>query len=195
MSRTKGAHGKHKKEKPVKEKKKRGRPSKQHQKQYQHQTVNVNVNSEGGGSSSQRPKLPSQIPLNIFDPSLINPHYGINDRQPSNPTTDIMTDLITPFLQAMISNQKQNQQQTTPQQPVITPPPQQQQPVIITQPKPEKIPIPTPKPEPPQPVGFTHEDVQKYVSICIIIKKTFQTLSPKIQHQKNQWLKIYMDLR
>ena len=176
MSRTKGSHNKHKKEKPVKEKKKRGRPSKQHQKQYQHQTVNVNVNSDGGGSS-QKSKLPTQIPLNIFDPSLITPHYGINDRQPTNPMTDASTDVITPFLQAMISNQKQNQQQIItpqpkpqppiqPQQPIVIPPqPQPQpQPIIITQPKqPEKPPtiiLPKPKPEPP---GVTHEDVKKYI--------------------------------
>ena len=176
MSRTKGSHNKHKKEKPIKEKKKRGRPSKQHQKQYQHQTVNVNVNSDGGGSS-QKSKLPTQIPLNIFDPSLITPHYGINDRQPTNPMTDASTDVITPFLQAMISNQKQNQQQIItpqpkpqppiqPQQPVVIPPqPQPQpQPIIITQPKqPEKPPtiiLPKPKPEPP---GVTHEDVKKYI--------------------------------
>ena len=78
MSRTKGAKGKHHKEKPVKEMKKRGRPSKQHQKQYQHQTVNVNVNSDGGGSS-RKPQIPIQIPIipsTIFDPSLIAPHSG-----------------------------------------------------------------------------------------------------------------------
>ena len=174
MSRTKGSHNKHKKEKPIKEKKKRGRPSKQHQKQYQHQTVNVNVNSDGGGSS-QKSKLPAQIPLNIFDPSLITPHYGINDRQPTNPMTDASTDVITPFLQAMISNQKQNQQQIItpqpkpqppiqPQQPIAIPPQPQPQPIIITQPKqPEKPPtiiLPKPKPEPP---GVTHEDVKKYI--------------------------------
>ena len=112
MSRTKGAKGKHTKEKHVKEKKKRGRPSKQHQKQYQHQTVNVNVNG-GGDESSRKPQIPAQIPSYIFDPSLINPRYGINDRQPVNPVTNSNPDMITPFLQAMIANQKQNQQQTT----------------------------------------------------------------------------------
>ncbi len=84
LSRTKSAKGKHNNEKPVKEKKKRGRPSKQHQKQYQHQTVNVNVNS-GGGGSSHKPQMPIQLPSNLFDPSLINPHYGVNDRQSTNP--------------------------------------------------------------------------------------------------------------
>ena len=49
MSRTKGAKGKHNKEKVHKEKKKRGRPSKQHQKQHQQQIVNVNVGGGGGG--------------------------------------------------------------------------------------------------------------------------------------------------
>jgi hypothetical protein len=42
MSRTKGSHNKHKKEKPVKEKKKWGRPIKQKQHQPQNQIVNVN---------------------------------------------------------------------------------------------------------------------------------------------------------
>jgi hypothetical protein len=72
------------------------RPSKQHQKRYQQQAVNVNLNSDGGGSS-QKPKLPVQLPLDISDPSLINPHYGINDRQPTNPLTDNSVDLVTPF--------------------------------------------------------------------------------------------------
>ena len=85
MGRKLGSHNKHTKEKHVKEKKKRGRPSKNHQKQYQHQTVNVNVNGGGGDESSRKPQIPAQIPSYIFDPSLINPHYGINDRQPVNP--------------------------------------------------------------------------------------------------------------
>jgi hypothetical protein len=55
--------------------------------------------------------------INIFDPSLINSHYGINDRQPTNPPTDNSIDLMTPFLQAMISNKKQNQQQIATPQP------------------------------------------------------------------------------
>jgi hypothetical protein len=105
---------------------------------------------------------------------LINPHYGINDRQPTNPLTDNSIDIMTPFLQAMISNQKQNQQQITTPQPkpkpkpqpqpvVITQPPQQQpQPVVITQPKQPKQPkqpenpppiiLPKPKPENPPPI-------------------------------------------
>ena len=109
MSRTKGAIGhKHKKEKPVKEKKKRGRPSKQHQKQYQHQTVNVNVNGGGGGGGGNKTiPVPIQLPSTIYDPSLIAPHYGINDRQPVNPLTDAATDLMTPFIQSLISNQAQ----------------------------------------------------------------------------------------
>ena len=141
MSRTKGAKGKHHKEKPVKEKKKRGRPSKQHQKQYQHQTVNVNVNS-GGGGSSRKPQLPVQIPSTIFHPSLLNPHYGINDRQPVNPPANTNPDMITPLLQAMIANQKQNQQQQIIAQP-------KPQPVIITQPT---QPIPQPTQPIPQPI-------------------------------------------
>ncbi len=40
-----------------------------------------------------------------YDPSLINPHYGINDRQPTNPLTDAATDLMTSLIQSLISNQ------------------------------------------------------------------------------------------
>ena len=111
MSRTKGAKGKHHKEKPIKEKKKRGRPSKQHQHQQQHQIVNVNVNGGGGGGGGGGNKtipMPFQLPSTIYDPSLITPHYGINDRQPTNPLTDAATDLMTPFIQSLVSNQAQN---------------------------------------------------------------------------------------
>ena len=110
MSRTKGSLNKHKKEKPIKEKKKRGRPSKQHQKQHQQQKqiVNVNVNGGGGGGGGNKTiPVPFQLPSTIYDPSLITPHYGINDRQPVNPLTDAATDLMTPFIQSLISNQAQ----------------------------------------------------------------------------------------
>ncbi len=108
MSRTKGSHNKHKKEKPINEKKKRGRPSKQHQHQQQKQVVNVNVNSGGGGGGGNKTiPVPFQLPSTIYDPSLITPHYGINDRQPVNPLTDAATDLMTPFIQSLISNQSQ----------------------------------------------------------------------------------------
>ena len=175
MSRTKGAKGKHNKEKHVKEKKKRGRPSKQHQKQYQHQTVNVNVNG-GGDESSRKSQIPAQIPSYIFDPSLINPHYGINDRQPVNPPTNSNPDMITPLLQAMIANQKQNQQQQIIAQP--TQPTQQPTQPIPVKPKPQPIPQPIPiKPKPikqpenppiilppkPEKPAFTHEDVQHLI--------------------------------
>ena len=156
MSRTKGAHGKHKKEKPIKEKKKRGRPSKQHQ--QQHQIVNVNVNSDGGGSS-RRPQMPAQLPINLFDPSLINPHYGINDRQPINPLIDAATDFMTPVLQAMIANQTQKSQpiiaqiQPQPSQPIkpqpIKPQPTRPKPVINP---PIELPPKTPQPTRPKPV-------------------------------------------
>ena len=108
MSRTKGAKGKHNKEKPIKEKKKRGRPSKQHQKQHQQQKqiVNVNVNGGGGGGGNKTIPVPIQLPSTIYDPSLIAPRYGINDRQPVNPLTDAATDLMTPFIQSIISNQQ-----------------------------------------------------------------------------------------
>jgi hypothetical protein len=109
MSRKLGSHNKHKKEKPIKEKKKRGRPSKQHQhqKQNQKQIVNVNVNGSGGGSKTTTIPVPFQLPSTIYDPSLITPYYGINDRQPVNPLTDAATDLMTPFIQSIISNQAQ----------------------------------------------------------------------------------------
>ncbi len=88
MSRTKGAQGKHKKEKPVNEKKKRGWPSKQHQHQQQKQIVNENVNGGGsGGGGNKKIPVPFQLPSTIYDPSLITPHYGINDRQPVNPSS------------------------------------------------------------------------------------------------------------
>ncbi len=108
MSRTKGSHNKHKKEKPVKEKKKRGRPSKQHQHQQQQQILNVNVG--GGGDGGGGPKtipIPFQLPSTIYDPSLKTPHYGINDRQPVNPLTDAANDLMTPVIQSIIANQAQ----------------------------------------------------------------------------------------
>ena len=101
MSRTKGAKGKHHKEKPIKEKKKRGRPSKQHQHQKQNQKQIVNVNVGGGGGGSSGPKtipIPFQLPSTIYDPSLITPNYGINDRQPTNPLTDAANDLMTPVI-------------------------------------------------------------------------------------------------
>ena len=108
MSRTKGAKGKHNKENVHKEKKKRGRPSKQKQHQQQHQIVNVNVGGGGGGGGSKTTiPVPIQLPSTIYDPSLITPYYGINDRQPTNPLTDAATDLKTPFIQSIISNQAQ----------------------------------------------------------------------------------------
>ena len=111
MPRPKGSVNKHKKEKPIKEKKKRGRPSKQHQKQKQTQKQIVNVNVGGGGGGNIGPKtipVPFQLPSTIYDPSLITPHYGINDRQPVNPLTDASIDLMTPVIQSIIANQAQN---------------------------------------------------------------------------------------
>ena len=137
MSRTKGSLNKHKKEKPIKEKKKRGRPSKQHQhqKQNQKQIVNVNVNGGGsGGSKTTTIPVPFQLPSTIYDPSLITPYYGINDRQPVNPLTDAATDLMTPFIQSIISNQAQKvdripiKDAVKPVNPVIPEPPEQYKP-------------------------------------------------------------------
>ena len=140
-------------EKPVKEKKKRGRPNKQHQhqKQNQKQIVNVNVNTGGGGGGGGNKAIPisSQIPLSIYDPSLVAPHYGINDRQPTNPLIDATTDIMTPYLQSIISNQAQNVNKITgddvkPINPVIPKTPTQTiQPINTIIPKPPKQYTPT----------------------------------------------------
>ena len=111
MGKKLGSHNKNKKEKVVKHKKeKKGKSHKQHQKQKQNQKQIVNVNVGGGGGVGGGPKtipIPFQLPSTIYDPSLITPHYGINDRQPVNPLTDAATDLMTPFIQSLISNQAQ----------------------------------------------------------------------------------------
>jgi hypothetical protein len=132
MSRKKGSLNKHKKEKPVKEKRKRGRPSKQHQKQNQKQIVNVNVGGGGGGGSGPKTiPIPFQLPSTIYDPSLITPNYGINDRQPTNPLTDAANDLMTPVIQSIIANQAQKvdripiKEAVKPVNPVIPKPPPQ----------------------------------------------------------------------
>ena len=110
MPRPKGAHNKHKKEKPVKEKKKRGRPSKgsQHQKQKQHQVVNVTINSDGGGGNDKKKKNPLQqaiqsIPNMIFNPSLSIPQGAPINRPETNPPYYDMSSLI----QAMQPTQQQ----------------------------------------------------------------------------------------
>jgi hypothetical protein len=51
--------------------------------------------------------VPFQLPSNIYNPSLIKPHYGINDRQLMNPLTDAANDLMTPVIQLVIANQAQ----------------------------------------------------------------------------------------
>jgi hypothetical protein len=141
MGRTKGAKGKHNKEKPHKEKKQRGRPKGSiKQKQHQHQNVNVKVinnNGGGGGGAGGGGKItipvPFQLPstmTTVYDQSLVQPFYGINNRQPVNPLTDASTDLMTPFLQSMISNQTANrpnpggikEKDVTPVNPVIPKP-------------------------------------------------------------------------
>ncbi len=71
--------------------------------------VNAYVNVGGGGGGGSGPKtipIPFQLPSTIYDPSLITPNYGINDRQPTNPLTDAANDLMTPFIQSIISNQQ-----------------------------------------------------------------------------------------
>ena len=76
-------------------------PKKQQKNQNRHQTVNANVNSDGGGSS-HKPQVHIHIPSTILDPSSINPQYGVNDRQPTNPLTnsDPSMDLMTLILPA-----------------------------------------------------------------------------------------------
>ena len=117
MGRKLGSKNHHHKEKPHKEPKQRGRP-KGSIKQKQHQTVNVKVvNNNGGGGGGGGDKkitipVPFQLPSTVYDPSLVQPHYGINDRQPVNPLTDAATDLMTPFIQSMVKNQIANQPNT-----------------------------------------------------------------------------------
>jgi hypothetical protein len=157
MSRTKGSHNKHKKEKPVKEKKKRGRPSKQHQHQKQNQKQVVNVNVGGGGGGGGGPKtipIPFQLPSTIYDPSLITPHYGINDRQPTNPLTDAANDLMTPVIQSIIANQAQKVDRIPIKEAVKPVNP------IIPKPPPQVIPVPTDQSHPIPPEIIMDSDIQ-----------------------------------
>ncbi len=124
----------------MKEKKKKGKSNKQHQKENQKQIVNVNV-GDGGGGGNNGPKtipIPFQLPSTIYDPSLITPHYGINDRQPTNPLTDAATNLMTPVIQSIIANQAQKvdripiKDAVKPINPVVIKPPPQAIPVPQT---------------------------------------------------------------
>ena len=56
--------------------------------------------------------VPFQLPSTIYDSSLVQPNYGINNRQPVNLLSDASTDLMTPFIQSMISNQVANKPNT-----------------------------------------------------------------------------------
>jgi hypothetical protein len=157
MSRTKGSHNKHKKEKLVKEKRKRGRPSKQnqHQKQNQKQIVNVNVGGGGGGGSGPKTiPIPFQLQSTIYDPSLITPHYGINDRQPTNPLTDAANDLMTPMIQSIIANQAQKVDRIPIKEAVKPVNP------IIPKPPPQVIPVPTDQSHPIPPEIIMDSDIQ-----------------------------------
>ncbi len=71
-------------------KKRRREDDKKKKKQYQHQTINVDVNSSGNDSTTRKQHQPNQmqLPLSVYDSSLVSPHYGINDRQPTNPLVD-----------------------------------------------------------------------------------------------------------
>ena len=165
MSRTKGSHNKHKKEKPVKEKKKRGRPSKQHQQQQQKQTINVNIGGSGGGGGGGGEKqipVPYQLP---FDPSLITPNYGINDRQPSNPLIDATKDIMTPLMQSIISNQMQKVDRIPVKDAVkpINP--------VIPEPIPQAIPIP-------------QKDQSHPIPPELITNRNFSTQGKQAQQQK-----------
>jgi hypothetical protein len=75
------------------------------------------------------------LPSTIYDPSLITPNYGINDRQPVNPLIDAANDLMTPLIQSIISNQAQKvdripiKDAVKPVNPVLTKPPPQKIPI------------------------------------------------------------------
>ena len=150
MPRTKGSTNKHKKIKPHdgKEKKKRGRP-KGSTKQQQHQVVNIHIdnNGDGEGKKKKHSSLPETLASTIFNPSLVMPNYGINDRQPVNPPeSDVtgandMTNLILTGIGGLISHQSSQAQQVKPQP---QPRPQPAQPPVLV--PPIKVPItPTPK--------------------------------------------------
>ena len=159
MPRTKGSTNKHKKIKPhdlsdhkaqgaSKEKKKRGRP-KGSTKQQQHQVVNIHIdnNGDGEGKKKKHSSLPETLASTIFNPSLVMPNYGINDRQPVNPPeSDVtgandMTNLILTGIGGLISHQSSQAQQVKPQP---QPRPQPAQPPVLV--PPIKVPItPTPK--------------------------------------------------
>jgi hypothetical protein len=176
MSRTKGSRNKHKKEKPVKEKKKRGRPSKQHQQQQQKQTINVNIGGSGGGGGGgggeKQIPVPYQLP---FDPSLITPNYGINDRQPSNPLIDATKDIMTPLMQSIISNQMQKVDRIPVKDAVkpINP--------VIPEPIPQAIPIPQKDqshPIPPELITNMDLPIPSKQTQQKLIKKTNKPQSP-----------------
>jgi len=137
MPRNKGSLNKHKKEKPHKEKKQKKPRGGIKQKQHQHQIVNVTVNNGDGGNVKKKASPIPQIPLNIFDPSLITPHYSINNRQPVNPPdpenvdmTELLTRLTAQFqpTQPLASANKETPITNIP--PVIN----KDKPITITQP-------------------------------------------------------------
>ena len=86
----------------------------------------------------KRPPSIPQIPLNIFDLSLITPCYGVNDRQPVNPPdpenvdmTELLTRLTAQFqpTQPLASANKETPITNIP--PVIN----KDKPITITQPQ------------------------------------------------------------
>ncbi len=102
MSRTKGSHNKHKKRNQLKKRKKKEKTKQT----TPASTTNVNVGGGGGGGGGPKTiPIPFYLPSTIYDPSLMTPHYGINDRQPANPLTDAANDLMTPVIQSIIANQ------------------------------------------------------------------------------------------
>jgi hypothetical protein len=135
---------KEKKEKPKKDKTPKETGSRQKQKQNQTVNATVNNNGEGDGGGRRKPALTSQFPLNIFDPSLISPHYGINDRQPVNPPDPEnvdMTELLT-----RMASQFQSQTQT---------------PNKVAEPISIKIPVPQPVETEPMPIK-----ILAYLELC-----------------------------
>ena len=154
----------HKKEKqPKKHKEKKGGIR---QKQKQNQVVNIHIDNNSDGDSGKKKKMKQikDLATSVFNPSLITPHYGINDRQPVNPLNPDIADVndLTNLIISGISGLTQATQpqstqsaQTQSTQPQPTPP--IKVPVTQTTPTPTPTPpsqvvAPEPAPKPKTPV-------------------------------------------
>ena len=151
--------------------------------QNQHQIVNVTVNNGDGAGVKKKPASIPQIPLNIFDPSLITPHYGVNDRQPVNPPdpenvdmTELLTRLTAQFqpTQPLASANKETPITNIP--PVIN----KDKPITITQP-PVKIKEP--------PIKIKADDIKPNEIEGEIIGETPIQTKHKNNRIKNQQVK------